>query len=245
MLKLSACSILITSLLLFKRSYTTLDHRQDDNLYPNETSSSSSTLALLDGNTTATTILRNDDSFTLARELTRSIEERIHTVLAKATTKECKEKIATHFALYLDALGYETSVPFLESHFDNTCPEPVYNFDKLPRGITIEDIMNRTYQPPRDFAQYIEDPQDLRLLYGILSHEHPDSTIRLIEALYEEGHVFVIHVDGKNSSDDTYHTLVEYSKDRPYVHVLPNQYRCRVNWGGFSLVNATYVFSFL
>jgi len=86
---------------------------------------------------------------------------------------------------------------------------------------------------------YVEDADDLRLLYGILTHADPEATIRLVEALHQEGHTFVIHVDGKESSDDAYEALVEYAATRDYVHVLAHPHRVRANWGGFSLVNAT------
>ena len=237
MLKFSACTLLITILLVFKQSSA---RGNDDSSYLGGTSEK-----VVDAKSHGTTEIINASiasSSLLARQLMQSLEDRITNVLSKATTAECRDKIAAHFYSYLDALGHETSFPFLESHFENTCPEPIYNFEKLPRGITIEDIMNRTYQPPRDVAEYIDDPNQLRILYGILTHDHPESTIRLIEALYEEGHLFVIHVDGKNASNDTYHSIVEYAKDRSYVHVLKE--RIRVNWGGFSLVNATYVFFF-
>jgi hypothetical protein len=63
--------------------------------------------------------------------------------------------------------------------------------------------------------------------------------MRLIEVLYEEGHVFVVHVDGKESSDETYNALDEYAASRDHVHILGNDRRVRVNWGGFTMVNAT------
>lgn len=75
------------------------------------------------------------------------------------------------------------------------------------------------------------------------------STIRLIDVLYDkknnvdgEGNgntMFVIHVDGKEESDEAYRKLLEYAIDKDYVHILPEEYRVRVNWGGFSMVKAT------
>ena len=100
--------------------------------------------------------------------------------------------------------------------------------------------MNRSYYPPPEESEYIP-ADDLSLLYGILMHGSPNSTIRLIEALYEEkqNHTFVIHVDGKEVNDKAYEVLKMYAQNREYVHVVPNEYRVRVNWGGFSMVNAT------
>ena len=105
--------------------------------------------------------------------------------------------------------------------------------------MTFEDIMMREYRPPRDEAEYIDDPQNLNLLYGILMHGDAKSTIRLIEALHEEGHIFAIHIDGKEESNEAYDILEEYARDKDYVYIIPHAYRVRVNWGGFSMVQAT------
>ena len=67
-----------------------------------------------------------------------------------------------------------------------------------------------------------------------INHQHPYKKER-----YTGHSIFVIHVDGKEESDDSYHALVEYAKDKDYVHIIPNEHRVRVNWGGFNMVNAT------
>jgi len=36
------------------------------------------------------------------------------------------------------------------------------DFENLPEGLTIGDVMNKVYQPPRDEAEYIDDPSNLR-----------------------------------------------------------------------------------
>ena len=95
------------------------------------------------------------------------------------------------------------------------------------------------YQPNRNETEYLDDPKDLQLLYAVLTHDNPNATIRLIEALHEDGYTFVVHVDGKESSDSTFDALVAYASIRDYVHVLGHPHRVRVNWGGFSMVNAT------
>jgi hypothetical protein len=155
----------------------------------------------------------------------------------KATSAECRAKIGEHLSYYINAIGLEMDLPFSGVTFTNECEEAVYDFDNLPEGMHLGILQNRTYQP--DDAQYIVNPMDLRLCYAILTHDHPASTIRLIEALYEDGHVFVVHVDGKESSEDTFEQLFQYASTRDYVHVLEHPYRVRVNWGGFSMVNAT------
>lgn len=173
----------------------------------------------------------------VAQRLILSIETRLETVFQRAKTPECRTKIAEHFGYFVNAMALEASLPFEDVRFENSCPEPVYDLDNLPEGMHIGHVQNRTYQP--EDGIYIDNPSDLRLLYAILTHQNPAETIRLVDILYEPGHVFVIHVDGKESSDDTYQALLNYSHDKDFVHLIPHPYRCRVNWGGFSMVNAT------
>lgn len=167
-----------------------------------------------------------------------NLEDRLAALFAKTSTTECRAKIARHFNYFLAAIGKEEGLPFADSTFVNECPEPVYDWYNLPEGIHVGHIQNRTYQPPRNESVYIE-PEELRLLYAVLAHDDPASTIRLMDALYEPGHLFVIHVDGKEASDETYRQLVDYAATRDHVHVLCAARRVRVNWGGFSMVNAT------
>lgn len=187
--------------------------------------------------------LSTDDARDAARQVLQrigaSLEDRLTSMLSKAKTPECRAKIGEHFGYYINAIGKEEALPFSEAKFQNTCPEPVLDWDNLPEAVHIGMVQNRTYQPPRNETEYIEDPDDLRLCFGILTHDDPAATIRLIEVLYEAGHVFVIHVDGKEASDETYDSLVEYASRHEHVHVLEKHQRVRVNWGGFSMVNAT------
>lgn len=166
-----------------------------------------------------------------------SVNERMVNLFEKATTPECRALIGEHYSYFINAIGMEESLPFQDSQFENTCPDPIYDFDNLPEGMHIGHIQNRTYQPPRNETDYIDDPANLKLLYGILTHDNPAATKRLIDVLHEDGHQFVIHVDGKEAADETYQELVEYAATRDYVHVVDT--RIRVNWGGFTMVNAT------
>ena len=170
----------------------------------------------------------------VTRTITSSLQDRIASVFEKATTDACRAKIAEHFGYYIHGIGGETSTPFADMFFQNQCPRP--------RELDFEKAMNTTYQPPRDEADYIDDANDLRLLYGILSHTSPQNTIRLIESLYEKGHIFVVHVDGKEASKQTYRVLVKYARKRNHVHVVPDRHRIRVNWGGYSMVSTISIF---
>ena len=97
-------------------------------------------------------------------------------------------------------------------------------------------VQNRTYQPPRNESKYIST-FDVVICYGILAHDNPEATIRLIEAVDEPTTQFVVHIDGKYES--TYQQVKEYANNRDRVVVLDDPHRVRVNWGGFSMVNAT------
>jgi hypothetical protein len=174
-------------------------------------------------------------------KLTETIHSRMTAMFQKAITAECRAKIGLHFSYWINAIGNESAgFPFVGSKFYNSCPEPPVDFNNLPSGATFESLMNRTYQPPRNEAEYIRDKRELKILYGILMHgDDARGTIRLIEALYDDGHTFVVHVDGKEISDKAYDSLVLYSQNKTHVHLVPREYCVRVNWGGYSMVNAT------
>ena len=166
-----------------------------------------------------------------------SVNTRLTTLFEKAHSPSCRALIGEHYSYFINAIGMEESLPFENTRFQNSCPEPVYDFDNLPEGMHIGHVQNRTYQPPRNETEYIDDASQLKLLYGILTHDNPAATKRLINVLYEEGHSFVIHVDGKEAADETFHELKEFAATREYVHVVDT--RVRVNWGGFTMVEAT------
>jgi hypothetical protein len=157
----------------------------------------------------------------------------------KVKTAECRAKVANHFKRHIHAIAAERPMPFSDTVFNNECPEEPLDLNNLPEGVSIATLMGRTYQPPKEESLYIDDHGDLKLLYGILTHGDPSSTIRLIETLNGENTMFVVHVDGKEESDESYHTLVDYAMEKDYLHILPSEFRVRVNWGGFSMVNAT------
>ncbi len=182
--------------------------------------------------------------------LTSSLEARLTNIFEKATSASCRAKIATHFSYFLNAIGTEEAgLPFVghRGYFQNTdarrtCPEPMLNFHKLPKNVTVESLLKRSYPPKnQDYNQHYEfvPSDELQLLYGMLMHRDAQATLRLIDALQGKNTIFVIHVDGKEESDDAYHTLTQFAKERNDVHILPNNYRVRINWGGFSMVQAT------
>jgi len=174
------------------------------------------------------------------QSMTAGLEDRLTALFAATKTPECRAKIAQHVAYFVDGVGKEEALPFTDVRFRNECPEPVYDdWDNLPEGMHVGHVQNRTYRPLRNETKYVDDPSELQFCYGILTHDDAPATIRLVEALHEPGHSFVVHVDGKSESDGVYRRLVEYAADKPHVHVLDSTRRVPVNWGGFSMVNAT------
>ena len=183
-----------------------------------------------------TNVVAND----IAKQFGNVLEQRLLKLFDKTKTHECRMKIANHLSYHINAIALEESLPFTDVKFTNECNETVYDdWTKLPEGMNIGDIQNRTYQPNRNESIYIPSASRMKLLYVILSHDNPNATIRLVETLYEQGysHQFVIHVDGKY--DSTQRILVSYASLRNDTHIVPDPYRVRVNWGGFSMVNAT------
>lgn len=169
-------------------------------------------------------------------------QSRLTKLFEKATSLQCRAKIAEHYGYFVNAIGMEKSLPFYDVIFHNECPSPpAYDFNDSQPGRHLGMIQNKTYVPaPNATARVVyKFPNEYNFCYAIMTHQHPPETIRLIEALYEPGHSFIIHVDAKEASDETHAALHEYALSRSYIHVLNHPQRVRVNWGGFSMVNAT------
>jgi hypothetical protein len=169
--------------------------------------------------------------------LTTDLQHRISNMYEKASTPECRATIAEHFGYFTKAFALEEPLPFADIQFNNTCEDEVkWDFDNLPEGTHMGHIQNRTYQPPRNETEYISS-LEIVFCYGILAHDNAEATIRLIEAVDEPTTVFVVHIDVKY--EETHQAMKKYAATRPKVTVLEYPYRVRVNWGGFSMVNAT------
>lgn len=176
---------------------------------------------------------------TIAEEMKRN--GRFVGIFEKAETEECRALIAEHFGYFLNAIATETPLPFASTKFDSSCEdEHPWDFNNLPEGVHMGIIQNRTYQPPRnetDEGSLYISSDEVVLCYGILAHDSAEATIRIIEAVDEPTTTFVVHIDGKY--EDNHQKLKEYASKRDRVVVLDHPYRVRVNWGGFSMVNAT------
>lgn len=197
--------------------------------------------------------------------LSFDFHNRLFKLFETATSASCRAKIAEHLGYHVKALDIEEPLPFVDTWFNNTCKdEQPWDFQNLPEGVHMGIIQNRTYRPPRMIETNHTDPDtnvtttvlepnplyisphDIVLCYGILAHDSAEATIRLIEAVEEPTTVFVIHIDGKY--DMTHQRLREYTNRRnnrnganksERFFLLDHPYRVRVNWGGFSMVNAT------
>ena len=183
-------------------------------------------------------------------EITTDLHHRIATLYDKATTPECRALIGEHYGYFVKAIATERPLPFANIQFNNTCQddenEIEWDFQNgnggLPKGAGVHmgHVQNRTYQPPRNETEYFLSSSEIVLCYGILAHDNAAATIRFIEAVDEPTTMFVVHIDAKY--EETYLALKEYAaKQRKddRVTVLDHPHRVRVNWGGFSMVNAT------
>jgi hypothetical protein len=178
-----------------------------------------------------------DAAWHAVAELTTDLHDRITTMYEKVETPECRKLIAHHFGHFYKAIATEHPLPFANIKFNNTCEGDVeYDFENLPPGIHMGIIQNRTYPPPRNESKYISSSQVV-LCYGVLAHDSAASTIRLIEAVSEPTTHFVVHVDAKYEA--THQALKIYAYNRSRIQILDHPNRVRVNWGGFSMVNAT------
>jgi len=190
------------------------------------------------------TLSPSNASSEVVEKMTETLRNRITDLFVNAKSSFCREKIAKHISYFVNTIGNETvsGTPFSQFHLRNSCPEIVSTQRKTNSELDRE--MTKAWQPPRDETEYIDNYKDLVLLYGILMHGDVNGTLRLIQTLdkndeYKNKTFFVVHVDAKNENDEAYLHLLNFSKERENVHIVPNKYRVRVNWGGFSMVNAT------
>ena len=142
---------------------------------------------------------------------------------------------------YIRAISEEKPLPFEDIFFQSQCRSDVDTNPPWSPNIKSKDSYDLNSQdisrlkPYRNFTKV--PAEKLSILYIILMHHDVQLTKRLINALYEPQHNFVIHVDKR--ADDVYTEMSEFSSHLPNVYILPNILRQVVNWGGFSVVNAT------
>jgi Core-2/I-Branching enzyme len=166
--------------------------------------------------------------------MSESVSARLEVLFRQANSSECRASIAEHLGYFVQSVGGEKSMPFAEWQMESECPEPSLDWDHLPEGMHIGHLQNKSYQP--EDGEY-KNATDLRLLYGILTHDDAAATVRLLTVLNDTNVKFVVHVDGKHV--ETQDALLRFALAHGNVHILPDDRRVRINWGGFTMVNAT------
>ena len=137
----------------------------------------------------------------------------------------------------LMAVTFEGPFPFEDVMFHSQCPmvgEP-YQIPYL--------VKDRPRPPPNiTFPSRIEnelDPTKLSICYVLLVHSHPEFAFRLINAIWTPQHSIIVHVDRK--AEPIYHQLRQWTINIKNVFFVPIDECAFVNWGGFSVVNATLI----
>jgi hypothetical protein len=160
----------------------------------------------------------------LGDRVAAKMEARLSQMLAGTYTAACKAKVRAAFEEYVVKSVGEDWLPFEQARF----PTQECNKKALKGGATVAAA-------------------EVRLVYLLLIHEQAFQTVRLIESLWEPQHHFVVHVDAKYASAETHAELTAALARRraadpargANVHLLGDEYRTSVSWGGFNVVQAT------
>ena len=144
------------------------------------------------------------------------VRQRLEKLMEGTTSSACRGLVGSRFTETYARLLKEEWLPFEAEQFRSECDAkaPELSLPKVPKD-------------------------KIRLAYLLLVHENPKQVKRLVEALREEPerHSFVIHVDGKKESHETYDELEAYYAKDPRVEM--SRSRANVTWGGFNVVKAT------
>lgn len=167
---------------------------------------------------------------------------------AKARTDDCKMRIEFEYMKEMRVVSEERPYPFEDVFFHSQC-ERTYTESRPPLPVGMRTIPQRppVVPPPLPNNATRKHPDDISILYVMLVHDHASLAERIVRALDEAQHSFVIHVDTK--APHVYEQLKVFASQtatgiqpalKGKLHVLEND-RQSVNWGGFSVVNATLV----
>ena len=167
-------------------------------------------------------------------ELAPVLEKKLGTLLEGTFTHQCRDQVYNAMMDHTKALLEEKSFPFESTHFRSQCPSKDKNAKLLA---------SKRYGPPKSASE-------IRICYLLLIHDQPDQAKRLIEALQEPRHSFVVHVDGK-AGPALREDLAQYAGREGFyadgaasgslsnIHVLGDDLRVNITWGGFNMVRAT------
>lgn len=144
--------------------------------------------------------------------LSRVASTRLGDLLRDTESDECRELVTSRFVEVYSRLLREDWLPFETTTFKSECPPS----SKEERSNSISAA-------------------SIRLCYVVMAHEEPNQVKRLVEALREPKHSFVVHVDAK--SEATFRNLKEWSSRVENVVVIED--RLNVTWGGYNVVRGT------
>ncbi|GIP51603.1 beta-1,6-N-acetylglucosaminyltransferase [Paenibacillus vini] len=72
----------------------------------------------------------------------------------------------------------------------------------------------------------------MKIAYFIMAHHKPAMFLRLLNAIYAENHIYLIHID--SSADAEIHELANnLSQSNSNIRILPSRF---LSWGGWSLI---------
>ena len=172
----------------------------------------------------------------LAEMLYQSATQRI---AAKAVTKKCKNLIVSEYKRLLTAISNETPLPFEDKIFESECFlwQGCEKNKFLTHDCMADDCRGDNFSDA-------SNPKSLQIAYLILAHKQPELVIRLIKALNEPGHIFVVHVDLKSAKvynflEDWAYTFNKRQEVNRKIYMVPKAHSSRVTWGGWSMVEAT------
>ena len=137
---------------------------------------------------------------------------------------------------YVRAMYEEAPLPFEDIFFHTQCFDMHENVPPMP--VFMRELPRPPdYPPPPEPDLKPVRPEDLAVVYVILVHDNAVMAERIVGALDEPQHTFVVHVDQKAPA--VHAALSRAVEGRNNVFVMDRMYSHRVNWGGFSVVNAT------
>ncbi|KAJ1445241.1 core-2/I-branching enzyme-domain-containing protein [Pelagophyceae sp. CCMP2097] len=150
-----------------------------------------------------------------AEKLQHAASARLDALLEDTFSDECRSLVTQKFTdMYLRALS-EDWLPYENLPWQSQCT-PQSPKARLPRL----------------------DAAKVRIAYLLIVHEEPKAIERLVDALDEPLHNFVLHVDGKAASAATFDAMQLFAAKRPNVHIMEHG-RQNISWGGFNIVRAT------
>ena len=136
---------------------------------------------------------------------------------------------------YIRAISEEKPLPFENILFQSKCQSDV---ERNPPWSPLVSLYTQDISKIKPYRNFTRVPsEDISILYVILMHHDVKFATRIIKALNESQHKFVIHIDKR--AENVNFEMLKFSSLYPNIYILPNVLRQVVNWGGFSIVNAT------